>query len=42
MNEFELDFIKKINLQYFLYSKKEREKKKEKKNHVKYLSIEKI
>ena len=33
MNEFELDFIKKRNLQYFLYSKKEREKKmKEKKN----------
>ena len=27
MNEFELDFIKKRNLQYFLYSKKEREKK---------------
>ena len=34
MNEFELDFIKKRNLQFFLYSKKEREKKmKEKKNN---------
>ncbi len=32
MNEFELDFIKKRNLQYFLYSKKEREKKQENKN----------
>ena len=34
MNEFELDFIKKRNLKFFLYSKKEREKKmKEKKNN---------
>ena len=33
MNEFELDFIKKRNLQYFLYSKKEQKKMKEKKNN---------